>query len=300
MPLVPYAPLTAGIPPNRAEELTRSDSIPDGILMEYFVVTGASRGLGAALCRRILDRGDAVVGVARSDNAGLWEYAARGGAVDRFRYVRKDLAETRGLEDLYAPLLAMLEHDPPQGVHLINNAGLLEPVGPVESYDFGLLDRHIMTNLTAPMALSAAFLARIKPRKELAGCPMTIVNITSGAGEKPYYGRGPYCATKAGLEMFTRVMAAEQYHRESMVRAYAVRPGVVDTDMQAFSRRQPKEMIGDPERFRRLKREGRLTPPERAAESILRTIDDARIGSGDIVDLRELYPDEQGGASPTQ
>ena len=95
----------------------------------------------------------------------------------------------------------------------------------------------------------------------------TLVNISSGAATTPYEGWAIYCASKAAVEMLTEVVAREE--RVHGLKAYALAPGVVDTDMQALVRSTP---IGDfpaGDRFRRLHRQDGLNSPEWVARFIL-------------------------------
>ncbi len=179
--------------------------------------------------------------------------------------------------------------DGPPSIYLINNAALLSPVGPAETLDLEEAQNHILTNLAGPIYLTASLLGAVSGSR--LDSHVTVVNITSGAGKSPYFRRSVYCAGKAGLDMFTRTVAHEQAGRNLPHRVFAVRPGVVDTSMQTLTRNLPDEATHDRELFLRLKRDGKLLPPDIAAELTLRTLDDPRVQSGDIVDVRELYPD---------
>ena len=88
---------------------------------------------------------------------------------------------------------------------LINNAGVIAPVGPLERADAGEIERNLAVNLVAPMLLMRRFLRATASRSPLR----RIINISSGAGRRPIFGWGAYCAAKAGLDMATRVVALE-------------------------------------------------------------------------------------------
>lgn len=181
-------------------------------------------------------------------------------------------------------------------VCLINNAAVITPVGPAESLDPESIPAHLTVNLTVPMVLTTKLLAWVTKWNSSRSAPeepvvATIVNISSRAAQSPYFGRSPYCAGKAALDMFTRVVALEQQERNLPHRIYAVRPGVIDTYMQTYSRNLPDEATRDKELFERLKRDRLLAEPEQAAEQVLRTLRDERVRSGHVVDVRDLYPD---------
>ena len=94
-----------------------------------------------------------------------------------------------------------------------------------------------------------------------------LVNITSGAATKPYEGWAAYCASKAAVDHATRVVAAEE--AEAGLRAHAVAPGVVDTDMQAAIRATPADRFPEVERFVQLKRDEAYNSPAWVADHIL-------------------------------
>ncbi len=253
-----------------------------------YIVTGASRGVGEALCRSVLQRGHHVFACARSANPELECFATT--TLGELSYRSLDLgnyAESRKFMD------AVIRHARgagPPTICLINNAAQLSPVGPAETLDPQEVAAHILTNLAGPMYLTSSLLSAVSELR--LNSRVTVVNITSGAGKSPYFGRSVYCAGKAGLDMFTRTVAREQADRNLPNRVFAVRPGVIDTSMQTLSRNLPNEATHDRELFLRLKRDGKLLPTDTAAELILRTLDDPRVESGDIVDVRELYPDD--------
>jgi benzil reductase ((S)-benzoin forming) len=76
-----------------------------------------------------------------------------------------------------------------------------------------------------------------------------LINISSGAGQKPVSGWSAYCASKAAVDMFTRVVATE----EPALSAWSVAPGVIDTDMQAAIRSTAREDFPAIDRFLQLK-----------------------------------------------
>ena len=104
----------------------------------------------------------------------------------------------------------------------VNNAGVLGPLGPVTEVDFR---RNLEVNVLGVVHGTQAFLRHKAPDGVL-------VNISSGAATTPYEHWGPYCASKAAVDMLTEVTALEGH-----ARAYAVSPGLIDTDMQAELRR---------------------------------------------------------------
>jgi benzil reductase ((S)-benzoin forming) len=253
--------------------------------MHLSIITGTSRGLGEALARATLAPDVALHTVSRRSNPALGEAAREAGA--RLVEHELDLRETHRIPALVAEILAG-EHGI-ESATLINNAGVLEPIGPVRDIAPDALATHIAVNLTAVMQLTGSFLSRTRETTY----PRTVVSISSGAASKPYEGWGPYCATKAGLELFTQVTALEEAaaggENGRPARILAVAPGVVDTDMQGLIRQTPQERFPNKPKFVDLKESGRLADPARAAELVLRAARDPALESGSCVDVRTLY-----------
>jgi citronellol/citronellal dehydrogenase len=184
------------------------------------VVTGASRGIGAAMARLFAAEGGRVICAARTlregDHplAGSLEttVAAIRAAGGQARGVAVNIAEPAECERLIAEAR---ETYGPVDV-LVNNAALTYYI-PIKDYPVGRWLRSWAVNLHAPFVLSQLVLADMIPRRS-----GSIINISSGAAIGP--GRGPYLdptagarggtcygAEKAALERFTQGLAAEVY-----------------------------------------------------------------------------------------
>jgi NAD(P)-dependent dehydrogenase (short-subunit alcohol dehydrogenase family) len=108
---------------------------------------------------------------------------------------------------------------------LINNAGVIAPIGRFDTLDPEAFAAAIRTTL-----VGAAFCAHAVLPHFLAGGRGRVVNLSSGAAHAPLEGWSAYCAAKAALAMLTRALALE--YGEAGVRVFGFAPGVVDTDMQ--------------------------------------------------------------------
>jgi NAD(P)-dependent dehydrogenase (short-subunit alcohol dehydrogenase family) len=143
---------------------------------------------------------------------------------------------------------------------LVNNAGIVQPLAAIADAHPDDWRRNIEVNLLAPFYLVRAAVSELRKRHG------RIVNVSSGAAKLALETVSAYCTGKAALNHFTRVLAAE----EKNLTALSVRPGVVDTDMQAVLRGEsassmPAEQI---DYYRQLKERGELEPPEIPARSI--------------------------------
>jgi benzil reductase ((S)-benzoin forming) len=244
--------------------------------MNLYFVTGTTQGLGAALAERIAaDPANELVAIARAADGPI-----PGGA--RFQ---ADLADSAALERACDRVENRIRGKRYAKAVLINNAGVIAPVAPLEAVDAAALERNLAVNLVAPMLLMRRFLRMTEGVAELR----RVINISSGAGRRPISGWSAYCAAKAGLDMATRVVALEAGARGLAVEAASLAPGVIDTGMQEAVRGASQADFADVERFRRMKAEGTLRPAADVASDILRLEAAGRLASGDaVLDLRQL------------
>ena len=223
--------------------------------MLHVIITGVSQGLGEALALELLAREIRVLGIGRSSSARL--------AHERYRFVRCDLAQPSMLPAVVEPALDALAATGPQAVCLINNAATLEPVGVLGTTEADAIATSLAVNLTAPVVLASLF-CRVFASD--AG-ERRIVNVSSGAAQSAISGEALYCIAKAGLEMLTRSLAAER--ASPRFRAITLRPGIVDTPMQAFARSQPKERLPSVELFKGFHAGRQLVPAEVVARKVV-------------------------------
>lgn len=250
--------------------------------MKLYIITGASRGLGAALADALIAPDHHLVCMARSPLSALRERAAAKGCVVDARSVDLcDVAE--GVAALEASLSAV-NSDAVTEACLINNAGTVEPVRPAQQLLPAEIAASVAVNLTAPMALTSLFLHLTA---DWAGA-RKVVNITSGAAHKPYQGWSVYCATKAALDHFSRCVALEQQGQPRGARIASLAPGMIDTDMQAVIRNLAPGDFKEQSRFLALKESGQLASPEAAARRIIAYLQASDFGIQPVVDLRDL------------
>ena len=250
--------------------------------MQLTIVTGASRGLGQALVEALLGPGQLLVCMARSSMAALETAAARRGCLLDARCV--NLANPNAAVAALANSLGEVDISTVTAVTLINNAGTVEPVKPVEKLKAEEVAASLALNLTTPIALTGAFL-RITAAWNV---PRRILNISSGAAHKPYHGWSVYCAAKAGLDQFSRCAALEQQGTAQPAAIVSLAPGVIDTAMQDLLRSLPAEDFKEQQRFVALKESGALLPPAEVAGRILAYLQRPDFGQQVVADLREI------------
>lgn len=215
------------------------------------IVTGHTRGLGAALAARLEADGWDVLGVARSggERVDLGDPAAVMAWVDGGT-LRAHLADA-------------------DEILLVNNAGVLGPADVAGAQDPAAAVLAVNVNVAAPILLTNAVL-----RDRPAGVPTRIAHISSGAGRRPLPGWSVYCATKAAVDHHAVTVSSEGHDG---VRIVAIRPGVVDTDMQGDIRASQ----GFPLRADSvaMKQQGRLTSADDAARAVLAIVDAEDFGA---------------------
>lgn len=192
---------------------------------DLVVVTGGSRGIGAAVCRGLAARGHAVAvnyaGNAKAADAVVDAVVADGG---RARAIAADVADERQVAALFEE--AEAELGPLAG--LVNNAGILGEARPLDEQDAHALERLLAVNVLGPLLCCRAAVRRLSTRH--SGPGGAIVNISSVAARTGgIYGTVAYAATKGAVESLTRGLANE-VAREG-VRVNAVAPGLIATDM---------------------------------------------------------------------
>ncbi len=195
------------------------------------LITGASRGIGLAIARRLASMG-AKISLCARDTKRLESAAAEckqaGSAVVT---VPADVARTADVENLVETtgrLLGPIEI-------LINNAGI-GYFGPIQNADERNWDRVLDTNLKAVFLLSQA----VVPGMIRMGTGH-IVNIASLAGKNTFAGGGIYCASKWGLLGLTGCMAEDL--RAHGIRVSAICPGSVATEFGVPGGRDRNKML---------------------------------------------------------
>ena len=220
------------------------------------IVTGASRGLGAAVARWLAKARAAVTLISRSENrlkdvAG--EIRSLGGKPLVFTADVSSSGACRSAVELTLDRFGRIDA-------VVNNAGIIQPISSIAHTEPDDWRYNIEVNLIGPFYMIQAAISSLRNQKG------RIVNVSSGAANRVLENVSAYCAAKAGLNHFTRVLAEE----EPGLTAVTVRPGVVDTDMQATIRNEGLNTMSDEQvaSYRQLKANGKLEPPEIPGRSI--------------------------------
>jgi len=220
------------------------------------VVTGGSRGIGAAVGRWLGKVRASIVLVARSENELMRvveEIEVLGGTP---LAIPADVSDPEACRNVIEQTVAKFGRMDA----LVNNAGIFQPVASIADADAGAWKRSIEVNLIGPFYMTKFAIPELRKSRG------RVVNVSSGAAVVSIKAGSSYCAAKAGLNHFTAVLAEE----EPDITCILMRPGVVDTHMQAVIRQEgpgvmPTSQIAY---YQSLKDKGELEPPEVPARAI--------------------------------
>jgi benzil reductase ((S)-benzoin forming) len=241
---------------------------------KLYIVTGSSKGIGAALVKQLLkDPGNSVIGIARSQKSL---------SDPRFTALSLDLSDYKGILDHLEQIFPVGDF---QEIVLVNNAGWIGEIQHLGKMAPEGIYRIFMLNTIAPTVLINAF---IKTYGNQKGVNRMIVNISSGAAKKAIDGWSCYSASKAAVNMLSEAAAAEAKLDGTGIRIFAVAPGVVDTAMQQDIRSADAVSFSSLSRFVELKEKQQLSSPSFAAGKIIELIQNAEKFDEVLLDVREF------------
>jgi len=242
-------------------------------------VTGAGRGIGKAAALALAAQGAAVAVVSRTQSEVeevVTRIRSQGGKAiaslldvsnwDMVSWTAQQIEAALGPVDI-----------------LINNAGVLEPLGKLWETDPEQAGRLIDINLSGAYYCMRSVLPGMIERGR-----GVVVNVTSGAAASAAPGWSAYAASKAGLDQLTRSLAMDL--KGTPVRAYSLHPGLVETKMlQALRAATPDQLPAERRQFFVDQTEmGRVLTPDIPARAILWLCSpQCDLENGAIVDLRK-------------
>lgn len=190
------------------------------------IVTGGGRGIGRAVARALAREGLPVAVIARTEEEVQETAAAIVGCGGHAAAIAGDVSDPDGCGQIVSAAKERLGGA--CGI-LVNAAGVTGPVDELTDIDPADWQRVLDINLTGALAMCRVTMPAMHERGW-----GRIVNVTSGLARRAQPGLGAYSVSKAALLHLSRIMDAE--NRERGVRVFAIEPGVVQTDMNAFLR----------------------------------------------------------------
>jgi NAD(P)-dependent dehydrogenase (short-subunit alcohol dehydrogenase family) len=249
--------------------------VQGGFNLSHVLITGGSRGIGAATAKLAAERGYAVcVNYRHNRDAAVGVVSAIQAAGGRAAAIAADVAVEADVVRLFAEATEQLGPI----TALVNNAGILETQMRLDAMDAGRIQRIFATNVVGAFMCAREAVRRMSTRHGGAGG--AIVNVSSGAvrlGSPNEY--IDYAASKGAIDILT-IGLSREVAREG-IRVNAVRPGFIYTEMHASG--------GEPNRVDRvkafvpMKRGGK---PEEVAHAIVWLLsDEASFTTGTFIDV---------------
>jgi len=208
------------------------------------IVTGASRGIGAAIAQRLARDGIAIIvnfaGDVQAAEAVVSSIRTAGGQAEAVKADVSDPAAARRLFDAAEKSFGGVDV-------IVNNAGIM-PLATIAASDDAMFDRLIAVNLKGSFNMMREAATRLRRGGRIINLSSSVVGLL-----QPTY--GVYAGTKAAVEAMTSVLAKEMRGREITVNAIA--PGPVATDLflngkspelvERIAKIAPLERLGQPE-----------------------------------------------------
>lgn len=246
-----------------------------------YILTGASRGMGLSMAEQLLSADHFLLCISRHTNTKLTESAlATGSPLEQWSL---DLEHSTAAASKLTKWLENCNTASWASATLINNAGIIPRIAPLSASDPADLARALRVGLEAPLLLTSVFLAATinwnVPRK--------VLNISSGLGRRAMASQAGYCATKAGLDHFTRCLALDEALKPQGAKVCSLAPGVIDTAMQQQLRGADAAEFPDRQSFVDLKENTQLKSPTEAAHRVLTYLARPDFGSNPIGDVRD-------------
>jgi len=237
--------------------------------MDFYYVTGSSRGIGKALVEKILENeNNFVYGLSRNNFI----------LHDRFEHYRIDLSNIEEVKKF-----PFQEHKRSERVVLINNAATLGEVLPIGKHENEEIANTFHLNLITPSILINKF---IQYYRNFFGTKQ-IINISSGAGRHAIESWAVYCASKSGLDLLSEVINLEN-SKDKNFQIWSIAPGIVDTKMQEEIRKVQFEDFPNVNQFIDYKEKNQLYSPNFVANKIISILNSPQKYAKVCLDIRNL------------
>jgi len=240
--------------------------------MNYYFITGTSRGIGKALAETVLQKPNVkVTGISRNCTISNLNYT----------HIKLDLSKPNALSSFAFPEIPDAEE-----IVLINNAGVMSEIKRIGQQKNKNIINDYNVNIVSPSIFMNNF---IKTYQHYTN-KRIILNVSSGAGRHTVDAWSVYCASKASADMISKNISVEQsfFPKEKQIKIFSVAPGVIETAMQEQIRKTSEKDFSNVKKFIHLKNDGFLSSPEETALQLLNIIKNSNDFSDVILDVRNL------------
>ena len=233
--------------------------------MDIFYITGTSSGIGEAIAELLLkNTNNIVIGIARSRTIQH----------ERYQHHYIDLSKP------WTEKIFKSKSFTASKVVLINNAGSIGPIKSLSLQDEEEISENYFLNINAPSILCNQFISCFEESKS----ECIVLNISSGAGKYPIHSWSTYCASKAALDMLSKVLQLEY----PKFKIFSVAPGIVDTAMQEEIRDADKIEFPEVNRFISYKENGELASAEIVAQKYIDFLSNCSKHKDVLYSIRDL------------
>lgn len=237
------------------------------------VVTGASSGIGEAVVSAAASSGATVATCSRSKSSA--------------NHLSADLSDPDSWP-LFSEWVNVLVGDSEwEKVVFVHSAAGISPIGFAGTTDASEATSSVLLNAAGPIVVGDAVLRALQSNPS-ATRSAVILQISSGAGKRPFPGWSTYCAAKAGVDMWVRTVGAEQALVENGARVLSIGPGVVATNMQAQIRSSSTEQFPQVQDFRKLADDGILASPQDVGAKLWEISNSDAWESGAVMDVSDF------------
>jgi benzil reductase ((S)-benzoin forming) len=222
------------------------------------IITGTSSGLGKCIFEKLISIQNSIhiISISRRFSDDQKKYAGK-----NVKLVKIDLSKIASTNKDILDFGKNISDD----VIFINNAGVINPIGGLGEIASTEIINNISINLIAPILILNK-LVLVNKNKYIK---LKIINISSGAANRPIAGWGLYCSTKAGMKMFLDAINISP-NKQISFKMINYDPGVMDTGMQEEIRKSKSKEFIHQEKFVNFKRKNLLKNPEKVAEKIFK------------------------------
>lgn len=238
------------------------------------IISGTSRGIGKGMLVNLLEKGIQTLTINRSTQEV--------NHVNHLGNITYDLMHLDGLDALVEEIDSYIAPEEIGKIWLFNNAAIIGEINPFGRSNPQAIKDTINLDLLSPMMLSSMLLSKTSSM----GIPLRMVHISSGVAFQAIHGLGPYCVSKAGLEMFSKMLSEE--NKESDFSSITIGPGVVDTGMQEQIREASPESFNQLERFKDFHSSGMLQTSTKVGKSIIDFVLKDEFQSGNYYEINNL------------